>query len=247
MKTTLTSTLILFLLLLSCSGEDPELIALENAHDVVLPAKSVVAEVMGFDISDEMEDLILQLGQAMKEKPLWAMAYMAEHSEPGEVVPYHENFGITEQEYQGLLAGFWSLRKKKVAEVDLWFESIGDNKIRVHSRELKDLLGLVEIDFANNFANTPHGKADQQDWAGHEADAESRNYPFGLKPPMGKWKGIRWKKPIGIIGALAGSQVNVALGKQEDGRGVFHYRVRNSDKLDGMEALELYLVYGDPE
>jgi hypothetical protein len=238
--------LIPLLVLCSCGSGDPQLEALEQAHDLVLPSDPVIADILVIEYPPRLQSLMTRMVEGMREHPIWTMAYIAEHSEPG-MLPFHKNFGITEAEYQEIVDGFSNLTNRKVGEADLWFEALSGQRVRLHSRSLATVIGGIEVDFAEDCAHTQYGKADDRGEIGHDEESEDAKSPFG-KPVMGEWSGIRWKNEVGLIGALVQAQVKVSLGKMEDdGRGVFVYRVRNGDANKGGESIELFLVYGSTE
>ena len=87
----------------SCSGSDRDLIG------GVLPLGEVQAHVLESKMSAEMNSIILRFRASLSVNAEWFLEYArgfpdADPSDPlASALPYHENFGVREEEYEQLL------------------------------------------------------------------------------------------------------------------------------------------------
>jgi len=234
---------ILIFPLAACGGEDPLMAAMEDKYGVVLPDEPLVADVMKLQMDPEAMEIVSRFNQAMEEDPAWWVKYSMEYdftSNGLDAIPYHPKMGISEEEYEVVIAGFHELDIYKVGEFDLWFERVGPDTVRVQSRSLNQYLGAMTISFAGETVTTPNGKATGQIKIGLEDQEE-----LDFASPVGEWQGWLWERKPSLLGILTQANIRVGLGRRtEDGRGVFFYRVLNGDSSKGPEDMEFFLVYG---
>lgn len=71
--------------------------------DQYLPKSGVIhGDVMAIGTSPEMESLAQKIQAAAATNPGWFAQYAAQHQGSG-VLPYHENLGVSKEEYQRFL------------------------------------------------------------------------------------------------------------------------------------------------
>ncbi len=68
--------------------------------DSLFSKENYTAEFLDFEFPQDIQDILLRVQKAMAEKKEWAQEYLSKNYKAGEGLPYHENFGVTEEEYQ---------------------------------------------------------------------------------------------------------------------------------------------------
>ena len=62
------------------------------------------ADVLTEAMDKNIQEIVLKLNATVASNPLWLNEYIAKVSRPGEPLPYHKNFGISNEEYDLMLA-----------------------------------------------------------------------------------------------------------------------------------------------
>jgi|SRR5688572_15357883 len=68
--------------------------------DSLLTKNTYVVEFLDFEFPKDVQDILLRVQKSMAEKKEWSEEYFSKNYKPGEGLPYHENFGVTKEEYQ---------------------------------------------------------------------------------------------------------------------------------------------------
>ena len=154
-----------------------------RAAEIFPDAGKYSADLLELAAPAEMREIGLRMHRALAADPTWLKSYLEEnHLKPGEALPYHEKFGITQEEYNRFLASVGKLTLQKVKDVT----------VRVSKAEDKVTITLEGIDLPMRvFEFSPDGEAmtctlgsttDHVDIDQENADA-----------PTGKWHGTQWE------------------------------------------------------
>lgn len=68
--------------------------------DTVISNDKLKVEFLDFVFPQDVQDILLRVQKAMAEKKEWSEEYFSKNYIAGEGLPYHENFGVTKEEYQ---------------------------------------------------------------------------------------------------------------------------------------------------
>jgi hypothetical protein len=97
------------------------------AADSAFPADGTYkADVLKRGMPVEAQDIGHRLQANMKANQEWFQAYLKEHRKPGESLPYHEKFGISEAEYKIFLTAAKQMTLQKSGEAIAHIERKGD-------------------------------------------------------------------------------------------------------------------------
>ena len=154
--------------------------------DTITAKDKFTVEFIDFVFPQDVQDILLRVQKVVAEKKEWSEEYFSKNYKAGEGLPYHENFGVTKEEYQKIkdldktpltivIKSTSTINKKRTTDI-LSFSA---------DEEKAQLFELLAIDFKNEliiFNNDTipyHG----------EINAPSTT-------PVGEWHGYSWKKEI---------------------------------------------------
>jgi len=111
------------------------------------------------DLPPEMrirsDEIISKLKASLDEHQEWYMEYVSKYV--GEDFPYHENFGVTEEEYEFIFALEDNMSLIEIETITGSFEDLGDGKLVLECENLKYLDGLV-FDLEKNVITAEYGE-----------------------------------------------------------------------------------------
>lgn len=204
------AVLSLILLSLSAWGKAPKL--LEQYLTLNKPVKGEVFVVLP---PKELEEYVQKVRKAAAKNPEWFEKFASE-AKPNVPLPWHENLGLTKDEYDEYRK-LWGTREKRILqEVALRLEQDGEKYlIRVTGRGEK--ISLLKFDPASGNFQSPNGEMKRI--KDIDADAESI---------LGAWKGQEWKFLEKT--ALGTTKENFAIGKTGDKKplGLLVYRLQDT-------------------
>jgi hypothetical protein len=230
-KSCYTVLIVAALLAVNCGSEsatsDPPTAA------SLLPSAEAVVDVMTMVGPPRLTELSNKLQAAVQSKPDWWAEYITTVT-PGRPIPYHENLGLTENEYEEFQSLTSQMALSKTGEASLSVVTEDSIQFTFHGDSiLANIEGLV-IDLGDNAVQTPFGMA-----------KEMNNIVASEGQEMsGPWNGVQWK--LRTIDSLGSSFVNLrfALGKlTESGRGILYYKVTAFDSVQGKREILLNLEY----
>ena len=158
--------------------------------DSLFTKENFTVEILDFEYPKDIQEIVLRFQNSMAEKKEWIEEYFSKNYKPGEGLPYHENFGITKEEYHKIkdlqnappkvIVKSTALIKVNRTSNILSFEAIEDEARFFES---------LQVDLKNNtliFLNDtiPFSK---------EINTLAPN-------SFGKWHGYSWKKEISNLG-----------------------------------------------
>jgi hypothetical protein len=188
----------------------------------LIPEDQTVCEVMIPQTPARLDELTEAIRAATRENPAWWNDYRTNAPE-GEPLPYHENLGVTEEEYEEFLSLLGTKTLVKRGEVSL---SVTSKDNSIYALNCTDTLATIQgvvIDLDKDRVETPFGTAEEKIYI--EASPQQKL--------TGPWSGVEWKLVEIEDEKATGRVVQLALGKlEESGRGILYYK--GSDAGGGM-------------
>ena len=228
---------LLFLALSFTQGVQAEKVS-EKDWKQYLPVtgKSIQADVMQIKTSDELEKLADKIKEGMRKNPEWALEFM--RSAPkGQPLPYHENLGLTKNEYERMLElsqnqGGISLQKN--GTIPLTFEPLPDGRIQILSTKDSLLSNLV--------ISTDKISTDKVVTSFGDLTNVSEINNQDPNAITGAWKGIKWSKETINEEKMTGESIQFCIGKIEGKAvGIIYYdgKVLNGLKKPPMQFSQI--------
>jgi len=194
----------------SVSAQDkaPEILA-----EYFIPNEIAKGAVVAIVPPDEIQTYINKVKEASEKNKEWFAEYSAKAT-PGIPLPFHENLGLTKEEYAQYLE-LWEQRDFKVVqEVAVRLEKLGDQwMVRVSGVGAK--ISLLRFDPATGNFKSPNGAMERID--------DIKANPASI---LRGWTGKEWKYEK--KGTLGVTKENFAVGKTEDKKyGLLVYRLQD--------------------
>lgn len=151
----------------------------------------------------DVQDILSRVQKAMAEKKEWSEEYFSKYYKAGEGLPYHENFGVTKEEYQKIK----DLDKTPLTVVVKSSSTISPkrtNNILTFSAEEENakLFELLEIDLNNNLMIF-----------NYDTISYHKEINAPATTPFGEWNGYSWKKEISNLGENDELKIDSLIGK----------------------------------
>lgn len=157
--------------------------------DTLLVAGNHKVEVLGKDIPDHLRQLAYKYRQSINDNMSWYKKYSQEHASE-EPLPYHKNFGISNEEYDEMNSEFASVDMKVKSVKSLKIDKTGD-RIQFDGDDNFTIFDAVVIDLKNN---TVLIDEEQIPFAGEIHATESEG---GIT-----WSGYKWMLEEGSMDAV---------------------------------------------
>jgi|GEM_PF-1880261 len=177
--------------------------------------QKIIADVMTLSTSKAVQEITLRFQTALKEKPEWFKNYLSK-AEKGKPLIFHENFGISQNEYEYFLEQSKKMELVKVSETELNFTLTEDNEVV--------LTGLP--------AQQPHHKliynieSDTINIADTRLDIYSEVNQTKTTSPTGRWQGKQWAYKL-MNSENDFKSIKFAIGTQEDEpKNIIYYDVK---------------------
>ena len=224
--------LLVLLLASACSSEDS---APSISLQQLLPEGRVNAARMQIRPPLPIAAIGFVMQQALVKQKQWLLDYEQEHDALGPL-PYHENFGVSEEEYDRYIASMEAGESALRADAEASFEvaHFGE-KSKLKTGEALATVSALEFDWAADSVRTPWGDLVGSEVLQFDGDAT----------PLAPFVGRRWELRTGDIKAALSTEsgnaklVRVYLGTRNDNRDVLLY-VRAASVHQG-------IVYVDDE
>lgn len=185
--------LILFTIISNIASGQSDLNSKDKAFDFVdtiIIKDKLTVEFLDFVFPQDVQDILLRVQKAIAENKEWSEEYFSKYYKAGEGLPYHENFGVTKEEYQ------------KIKDIDKILTTIVVKSTSVISKyrnkdilsfsadeEKSKLFEFLEIDFKNQLMIFNNDTIPYH----NEITAPSTS-------PFGEWHGYSWEKEISNLG-----------------------------------------------
>lgn len=193
--------------------------AASKAPDVLAPylevGKTVKGEVGTIVPPKEIRKYITKVEAAAKLNPEWHKKF-AKDAKPGVPLPWHENLGLTKDEYEAYLK-LWDQRQFKVVQqvvIRLEEPKLNEWMIRVSGVGMQ--VSLLRYSPAGDHFKSPNGELTRLE----DISAEKRSI-------LGEWNGHEWRYEN--KSEFISTKENIAIGKMVDGKYcLLIYRIHES-------------------
>jgi hypothetical protein len=214
------------------------------AYDYLAEGKAE-ADIMAIGVEPgkamELNKISAKMRAKMMENQEWFASYSSENMKDGEALPYHENFGITEEEYNKILTVQDHMRLIKQGNSPVEVSRSGD-KLIVKADSTENFQEVV-FDLKKNTVQTPFGELPYSD----EIQASEN------QTVTGPWNGHVWRIEEGNVESLedissmdensAIKTVSLYTGKMEEtGESLIYIRYKELKDGQVSEAEE-YLLF----
>jgi hypothetical protein len=193
-----------------------------------LPKSGIIkGSVMVVGGSPELEALSKRLQAALAANPEWLKGYIEKAG--SKELPYHKNFGLTEEEYKRFLdLSKTGMSLQRAASVEITLKRSSDGTLTFVTVPGEFPLNGVTISANGGIAVTPYGRLNRG------SDINQRD----AKAPTGRWSGARWAHENTTDPAPWSAQLSI--GTREDFKdGIIYY---NATRLGGATPGKLSFV-----
>ncbi len=199
---------LLLLFTASLSAEVPEIF--KGLFEEEIPVKASIGMVVP---PAEIEKYIAKVEIAARKNPEWFKEFSASAA-PGVPMPFHENLGLTKEEYDEYIA-LWNKRAFKASEEVLLIlrKTLGD-KWTLTATGGAGVISTLRYDPATDTFTSPSGKMERIE-----------DIKTDEKHILGAWSGKEWRfQETSLLGL---TKQNFAVGKFEKGDyGIVIYRAQ---------------------
>jgi hypothetical protein len=180
----------------------------------VLAPREVDVEVLGPNISPELEAIQTKMDKAVHEHGHWLQEYVKSTAREGDPLPYHPNFGITDEEYHRYFDSLKDIKLVPAGKGRLRFTALSNSKMRIESvNGLPELNGVV-VDTELDQVITPWGTA----------LVDKPVHTTG-KSWLGRWDAHNWKLYAGSPESGSFTILEMGVGRQTDSAlNIIHFR-----------------------
>ena len=186
-----------------------------------LPQKEFVkAATVSVDLPKELDQYVAIVQESARKNPEW-FKEQSKKASPGVPLPYHENLGLTKEQYDDYLKLWMSREFKNEEPVILYLRPEGDNSwaittpsnlFGIPTPEQLSPLTTLKYNAEEDVFFSPNGKLKRLE----DVDADELSV-------LGKWTGHEWKYEEET--SLGKTKENFAIGKTGDGKyGLLVYR-----------------------
>ncbi|MDR3501674.1 MAG: hypothetical protein P4L79_03735 [Legionella sp.] len=202
------------------------------------PNKQIKAKVMELAASAEVNKSVQKLQKGVAEHQEWFKSYIKDRK-PGEILPYHKNMGITENEYKIFLDNLNHVGIKQIGTVDVSFQQEKDGSFKIKTEQKSPIDGLI---IGQQAVTTPFGKATKYSII-NNSDKNA---------PTGPWKGVQWslidfdeqQMKTKSFREMKGKDVKLAVGKLSNtGEGILYYNVNDIDMPKDKKVQISYIIF----
>ena len=214
---------ILFLLTATLSAEVPKVFA--GLFEEEVPVRANIGIIAP---PPEIEKFIAKVETAARKKPEWFKEY-TKSAKPGEPLPYHEDLGLTKEEYDEYIS-LWAQREfKSTAEVMIVLrETLGNTWTLTASGEA-GIISTLRYNPEKDIVRSPNGVLERLE----DIKAEATSI-------LGAWSGHEWRFEEET--SFGKTKENFAIGRyDEKGFGLVIYRVQEISS-EGSRLLDKSLV-----
>ena len=195
---------------------------------LLIKDKPLIAQVGMVVPPAEIDKYVAKVSASARKNAEWFKEFSAK-AKPGVPLPYHENLGLTKEEYDEYLK-LWNQREfKATEEVQLLLRESSDKSWTISATGSASTLATLRYHPASDTFRSPNGKL---------ARLEDINAP--ADSILGAWKGREWR--FSEETSLGSTKENIALGSTADGKhGMLVYRVQELT-ASGTRLLDKSLV-----
>ncbi|MFJ1268024.1 hypothetical protein ACD661_05605 [Legionella lytica] len=202
------------------------------------PNKQIKAKVMELAASAETNKIVQKLQKGIAEHQEWFQSYIKDRK-PGEILPYHSNMGITENEYKIFQDNINHMGIKQTGTVDVSFQQEKDGSFKIKTEQKSPINGLI---IGQKTVITPFGNATKYSIINNS----------NKDAPTGPWKGVQWsftdfdeqQMETKSFSEMKGKDVKLAVGKLSNtGEGILYYNVNDIDMPKNKKVQITYVIF----
>lgn len=194
---------------IASAAEMPDVLAKHFKAD-----EPVKAQVIMVVPPKEFEKFVQKLSQAAQKNPEWFEEHAANNTDGSPIPEYHENLGMSSEEYDKYVALWDSREVKKIEDISLMVTESGEGEWKLNGTGAANSLSLIRYIAAENQFKSPNGVLES---------INDINAP--AKSLLGAWTGKEWRYQS--ENSLTKMKENLALGTSEDGKyGMLIYRLQ---------------------
>jgi hypothetical protein len=158
--------------------------------DSLLSKDSYTIEFLDFEYPKDLQEIVLRFQQSTVDRKEWFEDYYSKNFKQGEGLPYHENLGITKEEYQKI-KDIEKMPPTIVVKSTAFVKANRNSNVFSFKTSENDIkfLETLKIDFRNEvliFLN--------------DTIPFSSEINAPVTTPFGEWHGYSWKKEISSQG-----------------------------------------------
>jgi hypothetical protein len=202
----------------------------EAAEIPELPTGAVEVTILELAAPPRYVELARRFQAALDAHPDWLQGYLRDHQQSGQPLPWHANFGLTEQEYAELrsLAGEIRLRPAGRATIEITREA---QLVTFDAPEALGSLNDISLDLAQRKVTTPFGDC---------ADFEPAR-AGGPSASTEPWNGVTCQRTQGDP-QTQGRIVAFSLGRYEEDNALFlSYEGKKVENGAFVDRADVYL------
>ncbi|QOX64314.1 hypothetical protein FRZ06_13665 [Anoxybacterium hadale] len=227
--------MILIIALTSCKGAgDIEGSGGAIPPEEMLPVGTVNVDLMAMGLqsaedSDRLTELIDKLQIGIAANPDWLTDYVKEYE--GKELPYHPNFGLSQEEYDEYLGLSDNIKLYKAADGVISIEKTDDEQYTISQKEGLRLIDNITIDLSNNTVSTNFGTCK------YNGEIKASDQQIAT----GRWNGYSWILED-MSDASNYQSIQFNLGQMEDSKKIImYYQVRmanGENRIDDLEVIQ---------
>jgi len=180
----------------------------EAAELPKLPTGSVEVTILELAAPSRYVKLATRFQTALDDQQEWLQGYLRDHQQPGQPLPWHPNFGVTEQEYAELRSLGQQIRLRPVGRATV--EIVDESQIvTFDAPESLSFLNDITLDLAQRKVTTPFG--DCADFEPARSGGSTSTEP---------WSGVTCQRTQGDL-QTDGRYVSFSLGRYEEDDALF--------------------------
>tara|TARA_A100001391_G_scaffold159752_1_gene118270 strand:+ start:224 stop:973 length:750 start_codon:yes stop_codon:yes gene_type:complete len=166
------------------SAQDPTDAKLELSQ--LLPEGEVELEFLDVALSERGTELANRFLHDTDRQ--WLRSYIAKVAQPGQALPYHPNFGLSEEEYAEYLV---AAKKMKFKPIGIKWKCLIQQKDRLLSFKpighRSAQLSSIRVHIDSSEAEASGVQLGRGEWRSHTEEG----------PAIGPWRGFTWRKETG--------------------------------------------------
>jgi hypothetical protein len=211
------------------ADEVPEILAAYFDKD-----KTVSGEVGAIMPPEEINKYIAKVKAASKANPEWYAAY-AKEAKPGIPLPWHENLGLTKEDYEAYLK-LWDQRQfKAMQQVVIRLEEPKPGEWMIRVSGVGMTISLLRYNPETGHFRSPNGELKRI----ADIDADERSI-------LGAWTGKEWRYENNS--EFISTKENLALGSYKDGEHcLLIYRLQESTAGRRLADKSLVIRFSPPQ
>lgn len=196
--------------------------------------KTVSGEVGAIMPPEEINKYIAKVKAASKANPEWYAAY-AKVAKPGIPLPWHENLGLTKEDYEAYLK-LWDQRQfKAMQQVVIRLEEPNPNEWMIRVSGVGMTISLLRYNPETGNFKSPNGELKRIE----DIVAEERSI-------LGAWTGKEWRYENNS--EFISTKENLAMGSYKDGKHcLLIYRLQESTAGRRLADKSLVIRFSPPQ